>query len=201
MSCDTRWRTSAALASCARCWHKVSIWIPRTSKFCTGPDCTDYPLADFLPFIESPLFKTRSLWLRVFFIRRLAERRLRRFPRAPLEWDAHPGYAPRATRPGQKAWFLPAKSGPVVGQGIIDGASFLRRWRLRVPRRITRPSEAHASLYASARLQRRRDPYALRSARVTIVSVMLRAFPSTTSGVGVARIIASNSSAGTGGLQ
>jgi hypothetical protein len=71
-SSDTRWRTSAAPASCAHCWHKVSTWTQTTSRYCTGPGCTDirlhcYPLADFLPCIESPHFKTRSLRLRVFF--------------------------------------------------------------------------------------------------------------------------------------
>ena len=44
-------------------------------------------------------------------------------------------------------------------------------------------------------------PHAFRNARVTIVSLMFRALPSAISGAGACRIIRSNSSAGTGGLQ
>ena len=47
-----------ARASCARCWHRVSSWTRTRSRFSTGPGCTDYPLADFLPFIESPHLRT-----------------------------------------------------------------------------------------------------------------------------------------------
>jgi hypothetical protein len=52
-----RWSMLVVHGSCARCWRKVSTWTRMTSRYCTGPDCTEfyrYPLADFLPFIESP---------------------------------------------------------------------------------------------------------------------------------------------------
>ena len=102
-SCGTRWKTCVERASCARCWHKVSTWTRMTSRYCTGPDCTDYPLADFLPFIESPPFKTRSS-RSGFFLWSIGRK-------TPAALSAS---APRerSTR-GQKAWFLPANSGPV----------------------------------------------------------------------------------------
>ena len=92
-SCGTRWKTCVGRASCARCWHRVSTWTRMTSRYCTGPDCTDYPLADFLPFIESPPFKTRSSAPGFFYWQKVA---WRRFLRARLERDPPAGYAPRA---------------------------------------------------------------------------------------------------------
>jgi hypothetical protein len=68
-SCVIRWRVAVVHESCAASSRRASTWIRRRSRFCIGRVCTEsrYPLADFLPFIESPHFEPPALMDRGFF--------------------------------------------------------------------------------------------------------------------------------------